>query len=72
MTFAIRTVRTARQTVYEHSCPENVLSPTNEMQFKDRKKFFIYPFCDSYGPYTDRQTVYDLSCHENIPTKRCS
>ena len=36
----IRSIRTDRQTVYNHSCHENILSPTNEMRFTDRKTLF--------------------------------
>ena len=36
----VRTVLTDRQTVYNHSCHENILSPTNEMRFTDRKTHF--------------------------------
>ena len=37
---SIRSIRTDRQTVYNHSCHENILSPTNEMRFTDRKTLF--------------------------------
>ena len=33
-------IRTDRQTVYNHSCHENILSPTYEMRFTDRKTLF--------------------------------
>ena len=56
ITFAIRTVRTDRQTVYDlhwdaNSCHENI--PTNEMQFTDRKRPFTdcMPYLNPYGPY---------------------
>ena len=53
ITFAIRTVCTDRQTVYVHSCHENILSPTNEMQFTDRKRPFTdcMSYLNPYGPY---------------------
>ena len=34
---SIRSIRTDRQTVCNHSCRENILSPINEMRFTDRK-----------------------------------
>ena len=37
---SIRWIRTDEQTVYNHSCHENILSPTNEMRFTDRKTLF--------------------------------
>ena len=70
---SVRTVLTDRQTVYDHSCHENILnilSPTNnEMRFTDRKTLFtdrITLFVDPFDPTTNRQTVYNHSCHENI------
>ena len=65
---SIRSIRTDRQTVYDHSCHENILSPTNEMRFTDRKTLFTdrIPLLSIRSIRTDRQTVYDHSCHENI------
>ena len=37
---SIRSILSDRQTVYNHSCHENILSPTNEMRFTDRKTLF--------------------------------
>ena len=46
---SIRSIRTDRHTVYNHSCHENILSPTNEMRFTDRKPHFTdrIPCCRS-------------------------
>ena len=65
---SIRSIRTDRQTVYDHSCHENILSPTNEMRFADRKTLFTdrIPLLTIRSIRTDRQTVYNNSCHENI------
>ena len=65
---SIRSIRTDRQTVYNHSCHENILSPTNEMRFTDRKTLFTdrIPLLSIRSIRTDRQTVYNSSCHENI------
>ena len=65
---SIRSIRTDRQTVYNHSCHENILSPTNEIRFTDRKTLFTdrIPLLSIRLIRTDRQTVYDHSCHENI------
>ena len=41
MSFAIRVISLDRQTVFTAlSYHENILSPTNEIQFPDHKKFF--------------------------------
>ena len=50
--------------------PWNILSPTNEMRFTDRKTFFTdrIPLLSIRLIRTDRQTVYNSSCHENIPS----
>ena len=40
MSFAIRVISLDRQTVHDLSYHENILSPTNEIQFPDHKKFF--------------------------------
>ena len=37
---SIRSIRTDRQTVYNHSCYENIVSPTNDMRFTDCKTLF--------------------------------
>ena len=37
---SIRSIRMDRQIVYNHSCHENISSPTNEMRFTDRKTLF--------------------------------
>ena len=65
---SIRSIRTDRQTVYNHSCHENIPSPTNEMQFTDRKTHFTdrIPLLSICSIRTDRQTVFDHSCHEKI------
>ena len=55
--------------IYDLSCHENILSPTNEMQFADCKKLFTDPISLLRAirtVRTDRQTIYDLSCRENI------
>ena len=56
---SIRSIRTDRQTVYHHSCYENILSPTNEMRFTDRKTLFTdrIPLLSIRSIRTDRQTV---------------
>ena len=57
---SIRSIRTDRQTVYNHSCHENIISPTNEMRFTDRKTLFTdcIPLLsirtDRHMAYTDR------------------
>ena len=52
-----------RETVYDHSCHENILSPTNKMQFTDRKTLFTDRIAllsirsirtDRHMAYTDR------------------
>ena len=65
---SIRSIRTDRQTVYNHSCHENILSPTNEMQFTDRKTLFTdrIPLLSIRSIRTDRQTVDHRSCHESL------
>ena len=60
---SIRSIRTDRQTVYNHSCHENILSPTNEMRFTDRKTLFTdriptIPLLSIRSIRTDGQTVY--------------
>ena len=52
-----RSIRTDRQTVYNHSCHENILSPTNEMRFTDRKTLFTdrTPLLTIRSIRTDRQ-----------------
>ena len=64
----IRSIRTDRQTVYNSSCHENILSPTNEMRFTNRKTVFTdrTPLLSIRSIRTDRQTVYNSSGHENI------
>ena len=64
----VRTVVTDRKTVNNHSCHENILSPTNEMRFTDRKTHFKdrIPLLSICSIRTDRQTVHNHSCHENI------
>ena len=37
---SICSISADRQTVYNHSCYENILSPTNEMRITDRKTLF--------------------------------
>ena len=56
------------RTVYHHSCHENILSPTNEMRFTDRKTLCTdrIPLSSIRSIRMDRQTVYDHSCHQNI------
>ena len=65
---SIRSIRTDRQTVYNHSCHEKILSPTNEMRFTDRKTPFTdrIPLLSIRSIRMDRQIVYNHSCHENI------
>ena len=57
---SIRSIRTDRQTVYNHSCHENILSPTNEMRFTDRKTLFTerIPLLSIRSTRTDRHMAY--------------
>ena len=57
---SIRSIRTDRQTVYDHSCHENILSPTNEMRFTDRKTLFTdrIPLLSIRSIHTDRHVAY--------------
>ena len=57
---SIRSIRTDRQTVYNHSCHENILSPTNEMRFTDRKTLFTdrIPLLSIRSIRTDRHMAY--------------
>ena len=57
---SIRSIRTDRQTVYNHSCHENILSPTNEMRFTDRKTLFTdrIPLLSIRSIRTDRHIAY--------------
>ena len=60
---SICSIPTDRQTVYNHSCHENILSPTNEMRFTDRKTLFTdriptIPLLSIRSIRTDGQTVY--------------
>ena len=57
---SIRSIRTDRQTVYDHSCHENILSPTNEMRFTDRKTLFTdrIPLLSIRSICTDRHMAY--------------
>ena len=61
--FAIRVISLDRQTVSTLSCHENISSPTNEMRFTDRKKFFTELILLLRSV---RSVGYDRSCHENI------
>ena len=75
ITFAIRTVRTARQTIYDLSCHENILSSTNEMQFTDRKKFFtdrLSLLRSVRSVRIDKPYMTSLAMKIVSPTKRCS
>ena len=56
----IRSIRTDRQTIYHHSCHENILSPTNEMRFTDRKTLFTdrIPLLSIRSLRTDRHMAY--------------
>ena len=56
---SIRWIRTDQQTVYDHSCHENILSPTNEMRFTDRKTLF-----------TDRIPLLSIRSIRSIRTDR--
>ena len=60
---SIRSIRTDRQTVYNSSCHENILSPTNEMRLTNRKTHFTERIpllsirsirADRHMAYTDR------------------
>ena len=53
-------IRTDRQTVYHHSCHENILSPINEMRFTDRKTLFTdrIPLLSIRSIRTDRHMAY--------------
>ena len=71
---SIRSIHMDRQTVYNHSCHENILNPTNEMRFTDRKIHFtahrhilsIGSICtDRHMAYTDR---YGAGVLDNPPT----
>ena len=57
---SIRSTRTDRQTVYNHSCHETILSPTNEMRFTDRKTHFSdrIPLLLIRSIRTDRHMAY--------------
>ena len=57
---SIRSIRTDRQTVYDHSCHENILSPTNEMRFTDSKTHFTerIPLLSIRSIRTDRHMAY--------------
>ena len=57
---SICSIRTDRQTVYNHSCHENILSPTNEMRFTDRKTLFTdrIPLLSIRSIRTDRHMAY--------------
>ena len=72
---SIRSIRTDRQTVYNHSCHENILSPTNEMRLTNRKTHFTERIpllsirsirTDRHMAYTDR---YDAGVLDNPPVK---
>ena len=53
-------IRTDRQTVYNHSCHENILSPANEMRFTDSKTLFTdrIPLLSIRSIRTDRHMAY--------------
>ena len=57
---SIRSIRTDRQTVYDHSCHESILSPTNEMRFTNRKTLFTdrIPLLSIRSIHTDRHMAY--------------
>ena len=57
---SIRSIRTDRQTVYNHFCHENIISPTNEMRFTDRKTLFTdrIPLLSIRSIRTDRHMAY--------------
>ena len=63
---SICSIRMDQQTVYHHSCHENILSPINEMRFTDHKILFTdrIPLLSIHSICMDRQTVYNSSCHE--------
>ena len=55
-----RLIRTDRQTVYNHSCHQNILSPTYEMLFTNRKTHFTdrIPLLSIRSIRTDRHMAY--------------
>ena len=57
---SIRSIRMDRQTVYNHPCHENILSPTNEMRLTNRKTHFTerIPLLSIRSIYTDRHMSY--------------
>ena len=57
---SICSIRTDPQTVYNHSCHENILSPTNEMRFTDRKTLSTdrIPLLSIRSIRTDRHVAY--------------
>ena len=57
---SIRSFRTDRQTVYDHCCHENILSPTNEMRLTNRKTHFTerIPLLSIRSIRTDRHMAY--------------
>ena len=57
---SIRSIRMDRQTVYNHPCHENILSPTNEMRLTNRKTHFKerIPLLSIRSIYTDRHMSY--------------
>ena len=59
---SIRSIRTDRQTAYNHSCHENIISPTNEMRFTDRKTLFTdrAPLLSIRSIRTDRHMAYTV------------
>ena len=57
---SIRSIRTDRQTVYNQSCHENILSPTYEMRLKNRKTHFTdrKPLLSIRSIRSDRHIAY--------------
>ena len=57
---SIRSIRTDRQTVYNHSCHENILSLTYEMRLSNRETHFTdrKPLLSIRSIRTDRHIAY--------------
>ena len=61
---SIRTDRTDQQTIYNHSCHEDIPSPTYEMRLTNRKTHFTdcKPLLLIRSIRTDRHSLYPLRC----------
>ena len=73
---SIRSILSDRQTVYNHSCHENIQSPTNEMRLTNRKTHFTerIPLLSIRSIRADRHMAYTNRYGAGVldnPLERC-